>query len=63
MTNRDPIVRYENELMEFGIIDKAGIEAIREAVAREIADGIEFAKASPSPDTGDLEQFVYTETA
>ena len=62
MTNRDPIVRYENELMEFGIIDQAGIEAIREAVAKEIADGIEFAKASPSPEIRNLERYVYTET-
>ena len=62
MTNRDPIVRYENELMEFGIIDMAGVEAIREAVAKEIADGIEFAKASPSPEIRNLERYVYTET-
>ncbi|MBT1156730.1 thiamine pyrophosphate-dependent dehydrogenase E1 component subunit alpha [Aminobacter anthyllidis] len=62
MTNRDPIVRYENELMEFGIIDQAGVEAIREAVAKEIADGIEFAKASPSPEIRNLERYVYTET-
>ena len=31
-------------------------------VPRPIEQGIEFAKASPSPDTSDLEQFVYTET-
>lgn len=61
MTNRDPIVRFENELVDFGVIDAAGIEAIREAVRKEIADGIEFAKASPSPEIRNLERYVYTE--
>lgn len=63
MTNRDPIARFENELIEFGVIDQGGIEAIREAVRKEIADGIEFAKASPSPEIRNLERYVYTETA
>ena len=53
MSNRDPITLFENELREFGFVDDKGIEAIRDAVAQEIADGIEFAKASPSPDIGD----------
>lgn len=61
MTNRDPILAFETELKEFGIIDDAGIEAIREDVKREIEEGIEFAKVSPSPDVSDVAQFVYTE--
>ncbi|MBB6412740.1 thiamine pyrophosphate-dependent dehydrogenase E1 component subunit alpha [Mesorhizobium sangaii] len=63
MSNRDPITLFENELREFGFIDDKGIEAIRDAVAREIADGIEFAKASPSPDVCDTGNYVYTEQA
>src|SRR5918994_2721332 len=63
MSNRDPIALFENELLEFGIIDDNGVEAIREAVAQEIADGIQFAKDSPSPDVCDVENFVYTEPA
>lgn len=63
MSNRDPIALFENELQEFGIIDRKGVEAIREAVAREIAEGIQFAKDSPSPDIRDVENFVYTEPA
>ena len=60
MTNRDPIAAFETELKEFGVIDDAGIEAIRADVKREIEDGIEFAKASPAPEVGDVAQFVYT---
>ena len=63
ISNRDPIMLFEADLKEFGIIDDKGIEAIREAVRAEIEQGIEFAKASPSPDIRDLEQFVYTEPA
>jgi pyruvate dehydrogenase E1 component alpha subunit len=63
MSNRDPITLFESELREFGFIDDKGIEAIRDAVAQEIADGIEFAKASPSPDVRDTGNYVYTEQA
>ncbi|SDA77080.1 thiamine pyrophosphate-dependent dehydrogenase E1 component subunit alpha [Mesorhizobium qingshengii] len=63
MSNRDPITLFESELREFGFIDDKGIEAIRDAVAQEIADGIEFAKASPSPDIRTVQDYVYTEQA
>ncbi|WP_027038947.1 thiamine pyrophosphate-dependent dehydrogenase E1 component subunit alpha [Mesorhizobium ciceri] len=63
MSNRDPITLFESELREFGFIDDKGIEAIRNAVAQEIADGIEFAKASPSPDISETGNYVYTEQA
>ncbi|MDX8443500.1 thiamine pyrophosphate-dependent dehydrogenase E1 component subunit alpha [Mesorhizobium australafricanum] len=63
MANRDPITLFETELREFGFIDDQGIQAIRDAVTREIADGIEFAKASPAPEIATLEDYVYTEHA
>ncbi|RUT82437.1 MULTISPECIES: thiamine pyrophosphate-dependent dehydrogenase E1 component subunit alpha [unclassified Mesorhizobium] len=63
MSNRDPIILFESELREFGFIDDKGIEAIRDAVAQEIAEGIEFAKASPSPDISETGNYVYTEQA
>lgn len=63
VANRDPIARYEAELAEFSVMDAAEIAAIREAVEKEIAAGIEFAKESPMPDTANLERYVYTEPA
>jgi pyruvate dehydrogenase E1 component alpha subunit len=63
MTNRDPIVQFEAALKEFGVIDDAGIEAVREAVAKEIAEGIDFAKESPMPEIADHDRYVYTESA
>jgi len=63
MSNRDPIALFEAELKEFGIIDDRGIETVREAVRQEIAEAIDFAKASPAPDIRDLQNYVYTELA
>ncbi|MFB2553687.1 thiamine pyrophosphate-dependent dehydrogenase E1 component subunit alpha [Ensifer soli] len=63
MTNRDPIIRYEAQLAEFGIATRAELDAVRASVAKEIAEAIEFAKASPAPETADLTNFVYTEQA
>ena len=58
---RDPITLFEAELRQFGLIDEAGIEAVRSAVDAEIAAGIVFAQDSPAPATADVLEFVYTE--
>lgn len=63
MSNRDPIVRFEAQLREFGIANDAELDAIRQSVRDEIAAGIEFAKASPAPDVSELAENVYTEQA
>jgi len=59
--SKDPIGRFEAEMLEYGVIDAAGIEAIRAGVEHEIAEGIAFAKASPSPDVADATRFVTTD--
>ena len=63
MNERDPIRRFEAELVEFGIVDRAGIDAIRDSVRAEIAEAIAFAKESPAPEIANLERYVYTEPA
>ncbi|MCB1507880.1 MAG: thiamine pyrophosphate-dependent dehydrogenase E1 component subunit alpha [Hyphomicrobiaceae bacterium] len=63
MTENDPVKRIEADLVAFGILDEAGLDAVRASVAEEIEAGIAFAKESPSPDPADLERFVYTEGA
>ncbi len=60
-TNRDPIARFEADLKEYGFITDAEIETIRTNVEKEIADAIEFAKNSPSPDLSNLTRDVYTD--
>lgn len=60
-TNRDPIARFEAELKEYGLITDAEVETIRANVETEIAEAIEFAKNSPSPDLSNLTRDVYTD--
>ena len=59
--NRDPINMFEAELMQFGVIDQAGIAAVITAVDAEIAAGIAFAQASEAPATTEVLNYVYTE--
>lgn len=61
MANRDPIARYEAQLIAFGIASEAELEEVRQTVEVAIAEGIEFAKASPIPAAIDLADYVYTE--
>jgi len=63
ITNRDPIRLFEEQMQEYGVIDAAGIEAVRADVEREIEAAIEFAKASPMPDIASLTRDVYTDLA
>ncbi|MBB3952470.1 thiamine pyrophosphate-dependent dehydrogenase E1 component subunit alpha [Aureimonas jatrophae] len=57
---KDPIGRFEAEMLEYGVVNAAEIDEIRAGVEREIADGIEFAKNSPAPDVSQATRFVYT---
>ena len=58
---RDPITLFEAELQQFGVIDEAGIASVSAAVDAQIAQGIEFAKASAAPSASEVLNFVYTE--
>ena len=58
---RDPIGRFAELLREQGILDTEGFEALEDAVEREIAAAIDFAKSSPAPDPLALTRDVYTE--
>jgi pyruvate dehydrogenase E1 component alpha subunit len=60
---RDPIALFEGELKQFGILDEAGIEAVRLGVEQEISTAIQFAKDSPKPDVSAVLDYVYTELA
>ncbi|MCG7393742.1 thiamine pyrophosphate-dependent dehydrogenase E1 component subunit alpha [Microvirga sp. ACRRW] len=58
---RDPIGIFEKELTDLGLITPDEIEKIRAEVEAEIAEGLEFAKASPSPAPTDVTRYVYTD--
>ncbi|MBV1704571.1 MAG: thiamine pyrophosphate-dependent dehydrogenase E1 component subunit alpha [Hyphomicrobiales bacterium] len=60
---RDPIERFERELSALGVATAADAASLREAVEREIADGVAFAEASPAPSTAELMRDVHTPAA
>jgi TPP-dependent pyruvate/acetoin dehydrogenase alpha subunit len=45
----DPLPRYERELEARGVLPAAEAERVREQVAREIEEAVEFARRSPHP--------------
>lgn len=57
---RDPIIAFERELLDLGLISEAQSVEIRDGVEREIEEGLEFAKKSTAPEVGDLTRYVYT---
>jgi acetoin:2,6-dichlorophenolindophenol oxidoreductase subunit alpha len=58
---RDPIVLFENELTQFGLVNSAEIAELRASVEAEIIDAVAFAKNSPMPSISALTRDVYTE--
>lgn len=56
---RCPIKLYTERLSVEGIVDEAGLALVREDLANEIDDAIEFAKQSPFPDRNELMADVY----
>ena len=60
---RDPIIRFQDDLKAFGILDDDAITAIKADVERQIEAGIAFAKASEAPDVSELTRYVYTDEA
>ncbi|WP_083615255.1 thiamine pyrophosphate-dependent dehydrogenase E1 component subunit alpha [Paraburkholderia sp. SOS3] len=58
---RDPIPRFEQELMRYGLLDAAQAAAMRADVEAQIEAGLAFAQASPAPSRAELTRYVYTQ--
>ena len=57
----DALESLRTQMLETGVADEAALDAIRAAIDDEIAEAVEFARASPLPDPAELERFVYPE--
>ncbi|MCO5090308.1 thiamine pyrophosphate-dependent dehydrogenase E1 component subunit alpha [Bosea sp. (in: a-proteobacteria)] len=60
---RDPIGRFEAQLLDYGVLTKEAIAELGAEVEREIAEGIDFAKDSPAPLVSEVARYVYTEVS
>ncbi|MCC7363803.1 MAG: thiamine pyrophosphate-dependent dehydrogenase E1 component subunit alpha [Dehalococcoidia bacterium] len=56
---RDPLLSFEQKLVETGVTDQGSINALRERVLFEINEAITFAQESPFPDESQLLEDVY----
>ena len=59
-TARDPIARFEKEILAFGFAAEAEVKAIAAAVEKEMAEAVAAASASPWPSVADLIRDVYS---
>jgi pyruvate dehydrogenase E1 component alpha subunit len=57
--SRDPIDRFTQVLKSRGVIDDAGLEAIRREVDRRFREAVEIAKREPQPTLQDLTTDVF----
>ncbi|SIQ46990.1 pyruvate dehydrogenase E1 component alpha subunit [Rhizobium sp. RU35A] len=58
---RDPIARFQAELIAHGVLDEAEAIAIAEAAVSDVEQGIEFARGSAAPAIGEVTRYVYAE--
>ncbi len=58
---KDPIMRFEEKLLEMGILASAQIEAMIPDIEKEMEDAVEFAEQSPFPDPSELMTDVYSD--
>jgi acetoin:2,6-dichlorophenolindophenol oxidoreductase subunit alpha len=60
---RDPIARFQDDLLRHGLIEPAEVAGLVAGVAREIEAALAYAADSPAPDPASLTDFVYTTPA
>ena len=58
---RDPVARFEKEVVEKGLLTKAELEEIEQKVREEVTAAIEFAEKSPFPEMKDVFENVYAD--
>lgn len=56
---RDPIALYGSRLLDWGTCDQATLDALEEAVAKEVDQAVAFAEASELPGPEELMEHVY----
>jgi pyruvate dehydrogenase E1 component alpha subunit len=58
---RDPIARFEAEIIALGLANAARVEEIAAEVEKEMADAVAGASAAPWPDPAEVGRDVYSE--
>jgi pyruvate dehydrogenase E1 component alpha subunit len=58
---KDPIVRFQNDLIKEGMLTQAEAEAIEAGAQAAIESAVEYADESPEPDVATIFEGVYAE--
>jgi pyruvate dehydrogenase E1 component alpha subunit len=61
MTKRDPVRRFQELLLEHGVVGEDDVGAIDERIRIEFEEGYAFALASPFPEPGDVTKGLWVE--
>jgi len=56
---RDPIMRYKNQLIKLKILSEAKADELDKRAEQEIIEAVKFAEDSPEPDLSTLMEYVY----
>jgi TPP-dependent pyruvate/acetoin dehydrogenase alpha subunit len=56
---KDPIRRFEREVLDAGLLTQEELETIRKQVDKEIEEAVEFARQSPFPDPEEVYRDIY----
>ncbi|MEX0989579.1 MAG: thiamine pyrophosphate-dependent dehydrogenase E1 component subunit alpha [Actinomycetota bacterium] len=59
--NRDPVARFEQLLLDKGVIAQGELDELQTRIHAEFAEGYDFAQASPFPEGGDVTRGLYTD--
>ena len=59
--NKDPVLKFQNLLLESGAIDEAAVTEIQTRVSGEFEEGYEFSQGSPLPMPDDVTRGLYTD--
>ncbi|MGC8491005.1 MAG: thiamine pyrophosphate-dependent dehydrogenase E1 component subunit alpha [Syntrophobacteraceae bacterium] len=57
---KDPIPRFEQKLIELGVVSAADLQGIKDSLKKQIEDAERFAEESPFPEVSELMSDVYT---
>lgn len=57
--SKDPIITFKKYLLDNGIIDEAGIDALEKAVQKEVDEATEYAENAPYPEPESALKHVY----
>jgi pyruvate dehydrogenase E1 component alpha subunit len=57
---KDPILRVEQRLIERSLLTESDCRQIQASVQQEIDEAVQFAEASPEPDSAALFEDIYT---